>query len=164
MTTAAPAAPVAPAISPDYINPVIQSTIDVFQMMLDCKARRTDLQLKTSTKPMHELSAIIGVSGKASGTYVLSLSKEVSLEILRRMIGIEATEIDDDVRDAAGEILNMIVGQAKAQLEKLELSLSLPSMITGRDHDVRYPSNVQPICLMFDSEIGPFALEVGFAA
>lgn len=160
MTTAAPPGP---SISVDYVNPVILSTIDVFDKMLNCQAKRTDLKIKTSSKPVHELSAIIGVSGKASGTYVLSLSESVALQILKRMVGIEAAEIDDDVRDAAGEVLNMIVGQAKAQLEQLQLSLSLPNMITGKDHDVRYPSNVQPICLMFSSDIGPFAIEVGFA-
>ena len=161
MSTAAPAAS---PVSVDYVNPVIQATIDVFRKMLNCKAWRVDLQLKQSTKPLHELSAIIGVSGKATGTYVLSLSKQVSLEILRRMVGIEASEIDADVCDAAGEILNMIAGQTKAKLQKLELSISLPSMITGKDHDIRYPSDVRPICVLFDSEIGPYAIEVGFSS
>ncbi len=161
MSTAAPATS---SISVDYVNPVIQSTTDVFQKMLNCKVWRTDLQLKTSRKPMYNLSAVIGVSGKATGTYVLSLSEKVAFEILHRMVGIEATELDADVCDAAGEILNMIAGGAKAQLQKLELSISLPSMITGNNHEIRYPSDVRPICVMFDSEIGPYAIEVGFAS
>jgi chemotaxis protein CheX len=161
MTTAAPAAN---PLSADYVNPVIQSAIDVFQKMLNCKVKRTDLTLKETTAPLHELSAIIGVSGKASGTYVPSLSEQVAIEILHRMVGIEATELDDDVCDAAGEILNMIAGQAKAKLQKLELSISLPSMITGKNHEIRYPSDVRAICVLFESEIGPFAIEVGFAS
>jgi chemotaxis protein CheX len=161
MTTAAPAAN---PLSVDYVNPVIQSAIDVFDKMLNCKAKRIDLKLKETTAPLHELSAIIGVSGKATGTYVLSLSEQVAIEILNRMVGIEATELDDDVCDAAGEILNMIAGQAKAKLQKLELSLSLPSMITGKNHEIRYPSDVRAICVLFESEIGPFAIEVGFAS
>jgi chemotaxis protein CheX len=161
MTTAAP---VAAPVSADYVNPVIQSAIDVFAKMLSCKAKRVDLKLKDSTTPMYELSAIIGVSGKATGTYVLSLSEQVAIEILNRMVGIKATGLDDDVCDAAGEILNMIAGQAKAKLEKLQLSLSLPSMITGKNHEMRYPSDVRAICVLFESEMGPFAIEVGFAS
>jgi chemotaxis protein CheX len=161
MTTAAPATS---PVSVDYVNPVIQSAVDVFDKMLNCKAKRVDLKLKDSTAPLYELSAIIGVSGKATGTYVLSLSEKVAIEILNRMVGIEATGLDDDVCDAAGEILNMIAGQAKATLQKLELSISLPSMITGKNHEIRYPSDVRAICVLFESDMGPFAIEVGFAS
>jgi len=57
----------------------------------------------------------------------------------------------------------MIAGSAKAQLEHLEASISIPNIITGKGHTVHYPSNVSPICIAFDSEIGTFTIEAGFS-
>ena len=73
-----------------------------------------------------------------------------------------STELDADVRDAVGELTNMIAGHAKSKMAKLELSISVPTIISGTDHEVCYPSEVKPICIIYESEIGPFAIEVGF--
>ena len=148
----------------DYVNPLITATRTVFEMMLGCTPNRTGMVLKETMAPKHDLIAIIGVAGNAAGTIVLSLSRSAALEVLNRMVGIEVSEIDSDVCDAVGELTNMIAGSAKAQLERLQLSISIPNIISGKDHTVHYPSNVTPICIIFDSEIGPFAIEVGFTS
>ena len=69
---------------------------------------------------------------------------------------------DADVCDAVGELANMVAGAAKAQLEQLSLSLSIPNVVSGPQHKVHYPSNVQPVSARFESEIGDFAVEFGF--
>lgn len=160
MTTAAPPTSSKTA---EYINPVISSTRNVFETMLDCTVTRTGLMLNETMVPRHELSAVIGVTGKAAGTIVVSMSEVAALGVLDRMVGIKAPEINTEVCDAVGELTNMIAGSAKAQLERLELSISIPNIVSGKNHKIHYPSNVQPICIAFDSDIGPFAIEVGFA-
>ncbi|QDT66962.1 chemotaxis protein CheX [Calycomorphotria hydatis] len=146
-----------------FINPVLMSTKSVFETMLECTPKRTGLELKDSMQPHHEVSAVIGITGRLSGTLVLSLSRETSLAVLERMTGIEADEIDNDVCDAVGELTNMIAGAAKAKLAELDLSISIPNIVSGSNHVVHYPTNVQPICISFESEIGSFCVEVGFA-
>lgn len=150
------------SMTAEYINPVISATKSVFETMLDCTPTRTGLMLKETMSPRHELSAVIGVTGKVAGTIVVSMSHSAALGVLERMLGIKAPEINTEVCDAVGELTNMIAGSAKSQLERLELSISIPNLISGSNHNVHYPSNVQPICIVFDSEIGPFAIEVGF--
>lgn len=161
MTTAAPSS--ASALTADYVNPIIEAVRTVFETMLDCTPHRTGLALKETNTPKHELSAVIGITGKAAGTIVLSLARETSLEVLHRMVGIETTEIDADVCDAVGELTNMIAGAAKAKMERFELSISIPNIVSGKDHVVHYPSDVKPICILFESEIGVFSIEVGFS-
>jgi len=153
---------VASSLTAEYINPVISATRTVFETMLECTPKRTGLTLKESLTPRHELSAVIGISGKVAGTIVLSVSREAALEILNRLVGIETDEINTDVCDAVGELTNMIAGAAKAQMERLELSISIPNIVSGVDHVIHYPSNVRPICISFESEVGSFAIEVGF--
>jgi chemotaxis protein CheX len=147
----------------EYINPFVRSLCTTFSTMLNCTATRGPLRLKHDVYPPFEISGIIGLSGKAAGTVVVSLSREVALKATSAMLMIESTEIDNDVIDAVGEITNMVAGAAKAELSEYALSMSLPSVITGRGHEVRFPSNVTPICVPFETEWGALNLEVGLA-
>ncbi len=146
----------------DYINPVISSTKNVFEMMLEAKVARTGLQLKSDNTPAHEVSAVIGLAGMVQGTIVLSFSERVACSILNQLVGVTADQIDHEVCDAVGEVANMVAGGAKAQLAQYDLNLSIPNVVTGTGHVIHFPSNVMPICISFESDFGPFTIEVGF--
>ena len=148
----------------DYVNPVIGATREVFEMMLECTPKRVGLKLKEKPGCSHGVSGVIGITGKAVGTIVVSLPTTMAIEILRRMVGTEADSANAEVCDAVGELTNMIAGAAKAQMAHLELSLSLPNVVSGESYDVSYPSEVSPFCILFESEMGPFTIEVGFSS
>lgn len=161
MTVSAPNAR-SSQLTAEYVNPLIVATRNVFAAMLGCVPNRTGLRLRSADDPRHEVSAVIGVTGKAVGTIVLSLSQQAACEVLQRMIGTEAAQITGEVCDAVGELTNMIAGASKAQLAKYELSISLPNVISGNNHRIHFPSNVRPMVIEFESEIGPLTIEVGF--
>ncbi|MEQ8789012.1 MAG: chemotaxis protein CheX [Pirellulaceae bacterium] len=145
----------------EYINPFIKALVNTFDTMLGCEVTRGQLVLKENNVALHEISGTIGLSGKAVGTVVVSLSREVALQGASAMLMMEATEIDEDVIDAVGEITNMVAGSAKAELEEYQLSISLPNVITGKNHEIRFPSQVKPICVPFSTPWGELTLEVG---
>ena len=145
----------------EYINPFIRSLTNTFDTMLGCHVTRGAIYLRQEDAPSYEISGIIGLSGRAVGTVVLNLSKEVALAAASALLMCEAKKIDDEVVDAVGELANMVAGAAKAELEEYELSVSLPNVITGEGHEVRFPSNVQPICVPFSTAWGELTLEVG---
>jgi chemotaxis protein CheX len=148
----------------EYINPFLVSTISAFDTMLKCALTRGTPYLKTSSQPSHEVSGVIGLSGKAQGTVVLGLSREAALKVAEVMLQERPPAINGDVVDAVGELANIIAGRAKSQLEHLELSVSLPSVITGKSHCIQFPSKVSPICIPFNSAWGPITVEVGLSA
>jgi chemotaxis protein CheX len=145
----------------EYINPFLTSTVSVFGTMLNCRLTRGQPYVKTNYQPDHEVSGIIGLSGKARGTVVLSLNRETALNAAGVMLGEQPTTINADVADAVGELTNMIAGNAKAQLEHLEMSVSLPMVITGKGHCIEFPQHVQPICIPFECEWGFVTVDVG---
>lgn len=147
----------------EYINPFVKSLINAFDTMVNCEVQRTGLSLKDDTVPQHEISGVIGLSGNAIGTVVLSLSESVALQAASALLMDEYTELDADVIDAVGELTNVVAGAAKAELEQYNLSISLPNVITGKGHEVRFPSNVSPICVLFSCPWGDLSLEVGLA-
>lgn len=145
----------------EYINPFLLSTLAVFDTMLGCQLTRRKPFIKQGSQPQYEVSGIIGLSGEARGTVVLSLSREAALRATEAMVGEPATEINADVADAVGELTNMIAGAAKARMEDLAMSVSLPTVITGKCHSVEFPKRVTPICIPFDCEWGAVVVEVG---
>jgi len=145
----------------EYINPFLVSTISVFDTMLNCKLERGVPYLKNGTQPQHEVSGVIGLSGKAQGTVVLTLSREAALSATEALLQERPTEINGDVTDAIGELVNIIAGNAKAKLEHLDMSVSLPTVITGKNHCIEFPSKVTPICIPFTSAWGDVTVEVG---
>lgn len=147
----------------EYINPVIVATRQVFEMMLGCTPTRTGLKLQDDGWPRHEVSGVIGISGAVAGMVVVNLSATAAREVLKRMVGSESDEVNQEVCDAVGELTNMIAGSAKAQLAKQNLSISLPNVVSGPGHIIHFPSDVRPMVISFNSELGPLTIEVGFS-
>ena len=104
---------------------------------------------------------MIGLSGKAQGTVVVGLSREAALSAAEVLLQERPPEINGDVTDAIGELVNIIAGGAKAKLEHLDMSVSLPTVITGKSHCIEFPTKVTPICIPFESAWGEITVEVG---
>ena len=145
----------------EFINPFLVATISAFDTMLGCTLTRGTPYVKNGGQPEHEVSGVIGLSGKARGTVVLSLSRHAALSATEVLLQERPPEINADVTDAVGELTNIIAGSAKAKLEHLQLSVGLPSVITGKCHCVEFPKKITPICIPFDSEWGLITVEVG---
>lgn len=145
----------------EYINPFVCAAVDVFSTMLECELTRGQMTLNVNFRPAHEISGIIGLSGKASGTVVVSVDREVALSATEKMLGMRPADVDADVIDAIGEVTNMIAGKAKTGLEQLSMNLALPTVITGKNHMVRFGSNAQTICIPYTCPWGELSVEVG---
>lgn len=147
----------------EHINPFLTSTISAFQTMLGCTLARGKPYSKNGVQPEHEVSGIIGLSGRAQGIVVLSLSRDAALNATAVLLEERPAEINADVTDAIGELTNIIAGGAKAKLEHLEMPVSLPTVITGKAHCVEFPKKVMPICIPFESPWGVITVEVGLS-
>ncbi|MCA9247938.1 MAG: chemotaxis protein CheX [Planctomycetales bacterium] len=145
----------------EHINPFLRSIANTFETMLGCDLQRGEIVLKKQKNLQFPISGVIGLTGKAVGTVVINLSEAVALNAASTMLMMECGEVDEDVIDAVGEIANMVAGAAKAELEEFDLSVSLPNVVTGEKHDIKFPSNATPICVPFQCKWGPLQLEVG---
>lgn len=143
-----------------FINPFITATITTFEMMLKVKLLPGKPEIKTQPFPSFDISGIIGLSGDAIGSVVLSYPKIVALMAVSKFVGAEIKTIGPDVTDAIGELTNIVAGSAKAELQGMNVSISLPSVIMGRNHQISNPSGLESLVIPFNSEIGKINLEV----
>jgi chemotaxis protein CheX len=131
--------------------------------MLGVAAERGTPYLRHNEKCGEGLVGVIGLTGGMIGTAAMCVTANMALNICERLVGIRPKAVDADVIDCVGEMINMIAGNAKAQLEQYQLSISLPTIIVGNDTIVEFPHKITPVCIPFDSTLGSMTVQIGFA-
>ncbi|MFH0729109.1 MAG: chemotaxis protein CheX [Pseudomonadota bacterium] len=150
----------------DFINPFINATRQMMLMMAGIKEfRKAELLAEHELKAAFDVSAVIGLTGAANGTIVLSFTETIASEIMARLVGEPVTVFDRSVCDAVGEMVNIIVGSASAELSRgtnTIIERSIPSVVLGRGHRIHHPANIPCINIFFHTEVGEFAMQVSF--
>lgn len=84
------------------------------------------------------ISAVIGLAGAMSGSLVLHTSGVAAMRIAERMTGIAPESVDGMVRDAVGEVCNMVAGAWKGQDPALASGclLSTPTVVAGSSYEL----------------------------
>jgi len=111
------------------------SVNEVFHMMLGASC------VPTASIPLEEsetITAVVGFGGLLSGACVFRSGASAALVIAGKLTGMEFTEIDDTVKDAVGEVCNMLAGTWKGRVPELaaKCGLSIPAVITGRNYHI----------------------------
>ena len=142
-----------------YINPFFESVKLVFKTMLETELTVSKPVISTD-EVRADVSAVIGFSGGATGCVVMCFPMASAIKSASTFAGVEMTKDHEDFADALGELANMVAGQAKAQLEGLNISISLPSVIIGKEHAVLQSKNRPRLAIPCDSPLGRFTVEV----
>jgi len=109
----------------------------------------------------HEtLTSMVGLAGSYSGILAIHCPKSLSLRITTNMLGMDVTEISEDVNDAMGEIANMIGGDVKHIFSPKggDINLSIPTVIYGSDYMLESMSTAEALVIPFDCEGDRFLL------
>jgi chemotaxis protein CheX len=144
-----------------YINPFITAIQSVFETMVHTSVSIGKPVLLDDHNSTAEVSGIIGLSGDVVGSVVLSFSFDVAGKVASAFAGAEIDAEHPDFADAIGELANMIAGSAKAQFKNSKVSVSLPSVITGKEHTVSQSRTSPRLLIPFETSLGPVALDVG---
>jgi len=110
------------------------------------------------------ISSLVGMAGTYSGLISLHMPDNLALVATSCMLGMEVTEVNDDVSDAMGEIANMIAGSFKQHLTKsgLDIHLSTPSVVYGKEYIINLGNNPNQIVVRFGTEDAWFMVAVAF--
>lgn len=116
------------------------------------------LHLPVQIEPVTEFSdcvtAMVGLAGGFSGMVSIHAPLTVALQVTSGMLGMEVAELDDDVRDAMGEIANMIAGSCKLHLSRggADLRISTPSVVTGSEYAIASGTAANTVTLRFATD------------
>jgi chemotaxis protein CheX len=146
----------------EHINPFITATMATFQSMLHASVVPGKLFVVKGAILQHDISGIIGLSGGAKGMVALSFPRLTALKAVSSFLGEKVVTMDATVKDAIGELANIVAGAAKKDLSGYKISISLPTVVVGDRHEVQGGKDVIPLAVPFDSPLGSFSLIVSF--
>ncbi|MBF0245352.1 MAG: chemotaxis protein CheX [Planctomycetes bacterium] len=153
------------------INPFIRATVNAMKTMVYMEPRRTNLHIKKDNIMKGDISAIMGLTGTASGTAVLSFSERLAIKIFSNMICMKANSepqaqgITLEVEDSMREMINLVGGGAKNEFTNSEFHfmVGIPSIISGSGHRISRDPKVPCIACDFEAEGEPFFLEISLS-
>lgn len=146
----------------NLINPFINATYHVLSTMAFTQCKVGKPYLKKDDKAKGDVSGVIGITGDRNGTIAVTFDQGSILKIVSNMFGEEMTELNHEVADAVGELLNMISGQARRELETAGrlFHAAIPTVISGQGHSVTHYTDGPKIAIPFSTDGGVFTIEV----
>ena len=145
----------------EYVNPFYKATCDVFELMLSLNPKRGSLKAVEEMVNTKEASVVLGVTGDLKGTIIYSFPKDMALEMVKIMSGIEMDDIDNFVSSALGEVGNIISGNALTLLAKnnYKCDITPPQILVGT-YKTFSAANEKSLLLTLITEIGEFDINM----
>ena len=128
------------------------SVREVFETMLGVQCHReSSAGARGKVGADESVTAVVGFGGILSGACVFRCDAPAARQIAERMAGMDFDTIDDTVKDAIGEICNMLAGTWKSKVPDLasNCGLSVPAVITGSDYNLHVQAPEFKVCQAF---------------
>lgn len=147
------------------INPFLKAVADVFNTQAQTKLTPQKPFIQNQNTALN--IGIVGIVGlncsQFKGNIALCFPSDVFLKIYERMLGESHKEISPETADLVAELLNIIYGQAKTELNcglGLDLPPALPTVLRGEKLSLRQNSSAPVVVLPFQSDLGIFHVEI----
>jgi chemotaxis protein CheX len=148
----------------EFTKKIAETTEEIFSTMLFMEvAPQPPLAAEKQVLDC-QVSAMIGLTGGFTAMLGVHCPTQVGLSIAGAMLGLELDEIDADVKDALGEIANMLAGGLKERFsqENIALNLAIPTAIAGKSYTIAAPSGSSRVVVPFIIEPGQFFIEIKY--
>lgn len=148
----------------DFTKIIPEATEEIFATMIFMEVTSDpELDQKPEVLGCH-ISAMIGLSGGLTAMLGIHCPEQVGLAIAGGMLGMELDEVDADVKDALGEIANMVAGGIKERLrsENIDLELAIPTAVAGKSYTISAPKGSNRVVIPFTLEQGQFFIEIKY--
>jgi chemotaxis protein CheX len=108
---------------------------EVFEMMVGTSLGPSE---QATLPRVADYTAMIGLAGDLCGVFSLRCSMDSASRIAGKMLGTDEGTSAECIRDALGEICNMVAGSFKAQVSDVaaQCMLSVPTVVSGKDYEM----------------------------
>jgi len=147
----------------EYLEPFIKNTCHILKTMAGMDVQFKKVYFSNTIRIFGDVSGIMGLSGDAEGTLVVTFYWDLAKMIIAKMMGTEEGSIDAElIHDGVSEIINMISGTTKKEFvgKPYHFEISLPSVVVGPGHQIGYLQNTSVAVLIFQVGNQSFALHV----
>lgn len=148
----------------DLGQAIIDGTEEVFTTMLM-------IELDTGTPiegPGGEiesnLTSMLGLGRDIKGMLAVHCPEVVAKDITGTFLGLEVEELDEDVKDAIGEITNMVAGSLKTYFQDHDkiIELAIPTTVVGKSYRTAGMSGATRVAVPFTMNGTAFLVELKY--
>ena len=149
----------------DIVNYIIESTEEVFNSMIFMEVSTEGAMTEGKESIFSHFSAMIGLSGDLMAMISIHCSAYIAMDIAGAMLDTEFDEIDADVKDALGEVANMLAGGLKSRCldDNIDVTLAIPTTVTGKSYSISSPKRSNRVVIPFDLVQGQFYVDVKYS-
>ena len=146
----------------DLQKHITDATTEIFETMIMLDINAADPIVEKINNFKCSVSGVIGLAGSCKGMLAIHLPDKVAMSITGSFLGMDVTEIDDDVTDAIGELANMVAGNIKMILDEKgnDVTVSIPSCVYGDEYTLDTVSDSKRVVIPFKIESGQFLVEL----
>lgn len=146
------------------INPFIEAALKVLKTTATLEGRTKPPYIKKDQKALGPITGCILLSGEPKISLALTFSASCILTAVSRMFGEELTEINEEIRDAVGEMMNQVCGQANNSLAQSGISrkAELSRVLSGENHLIEHGGAGPVLLIPIETPSGAFFMEVFF--
>lgn len=151
----------------NFVKPFVAGTMETLRVQCHVEVKVGKPFMRKAGQPEGlriDIAGIIGITSSSfKGSIALCFPERTFLGIMGKMLGETYTSITPEVEDGAGELTNIIFGAAKRVLNDKghDIQKALPSVIRGGGVQIRHLTPIPTVILPFETELGPFQIEVG---
>ena len=148
-----------------FINPFLEGTVTVLKTMAFVEPRAGKPYVKIDSLARGDISGVIGLTGSATGSLAVSFSEAAIIKIVSNMLGEEIKSMNSDIKDAVGEITNMISGAARKNLEAdgFYIQAAIPTVVAGKNHSITHVMGGPSLIIPFEIDQGVFVVDICLA-
>lgn len=144
----------------DLHNEIALGAKDVFStmLMIDLVAMPTGKDIAIHSN----VTSMIGLGSGLRGMLSVHCPAVVAKEITAALLGMEVEDLGDDVKDAIGEIANMVAGNLKISFAGggVDVELAIPTSVIGESFRVCGLSRATRVVVEFVMPSGNFWIEL----
>lgn len=146
----------------NHAQHIIESTQEIFSSMIMLDVSPGEPFKRNADLLKNSISGIIGLAGATKGLLAIHLPNTTALAVTTAFLGMDVEEIDEDVRDAVGELANMLGGSLKSVIDPngSDVQLSMPSAVHGEEYSVDCLANAETITVPFSFDEHHFMVEL----
>ena len=143
---------------------IVESTTEIFETMVFMELQPGERHLGSDIDMNGDITSCIGLAGDIRGLIGVHCPLGVATGITGAMLGMEFDEITDDVKDAIGEIGNMIAGGVKVGLAGIDkdIQLAVPTIVCGKSLHIGGPARGSSVVIPFHVDAGTFYVEMRY--
>ncbi len=147
----------------EFIKPFLKGAKSAFETQCNTPIQPQKPYIKTAPVENIAIAAVLSLtSDNLHGSVALSFPEAVFLKVYENMFEEKHTAISKETEDAAAELLNIIYGAAKVELNQKGYNFpkSLPTILRGEKLIIRQTSDATTVVVPLEAAGGCFYLEV----